>query len=95
MLNLEMKESLGIIASGVVSSISEGGIFIYSYSAQLISFEIDSISKEINCAEYEYMNMPPSLVELTTPLAIIPRDSFISKFSTSHHLGTYERFGYI
>ena len=42
MLNLEMKESLGIIASGVVSSTSEGGIFIYSYSAQLISFEIET-----------------------------------------------------
>ena len=83
------------IISGVVSSISEGDIFIYSCSAQLISFKIESISKEINCAEHEYMNMSPSLIELTTPLAIIPRDSFISKFNTSHHLGTYERFGYI
>ena len=33
--------------------------FIYSCSAQLISFEVDSISKEINCAEHEYMNMSP------------------------------------
>ena len=35
-------------SSGVASSISEGDIFIYSYSAQLISFEIKSISKEVN-----------------------------------------------
>ena len=55
-------------SSGVASSISEGDIFIYSYSTQLISFEIDSISKEINCAEHEYMNMSPSLIELATPL---------------------------
>ena len=40
----------------VASSISVGDIFIYSCSAQLISFEIES--KEINCAEHEYMNMP-------------------------------------
>ena len=33
-------------SSGVASSISEGDI--YSYSAQLISFEIKSISKEVN-----------------------------------------------
>ena len=54
--------------SGVASSISEGDIFIYSCSAQLISFETDSISKEINCAEHEYMNMSPPLIELATPL---------------------------
>ena len=48
--------------SGVASSISEGDIFIYSCSAKLISFEIDSISIEINCAEHEYMNMSPSLL---------------------------------
>ena len=30
-------------------------------------FEIDSISKEINSAEHEYMNMSPSLIELATP----------------------------
>ena len=35
-------------SSGVASSISGGDIFIYSYSAQLISFEIKSISKEVN-----------------------------------------------
>ena len=54
--------------SGVASAISEGDIFIYSCSTQLISFEVDSISKEINCAQHEYMNMSPSLIALTTPL---------------------------
>ena len=54
--------------SGVASAISEGDIFIYSSSAQLISFEVDSISKEINCAQHEYMNMSPSLIALATPL---------------------------
>ena len=38
----------------------------------LITFDIfvfpDSISKEINCTEHEYMNMSPSLIELATPL---------------------------
>ena len=41
-----------LLSSGVASSISEGNIFIYSCSAQLISFEIKSISKEVNCAEH-------------------------------------------
>ena len=54
--------------SGVASSISEGDIFIYSCSGQLISFEIKSISKELNRAEHKYMNMSPSLIELATPL---------------------------
>ena len=44
--------------SSCASAISEGDIFMYSCSAQLISFEVDSISKEINCAEHEYMNVP-------------------------------------
>ena len=35
------KSSLHENSSGVASSISEGDIFIYSCSAQLISFEID------------------------------------------------------
>ena len=47
--------------SGVASAISERDIFIYSCSAQLISFEVDTISKEINCVEHECMNMSPSL----------------------------------
>ena len=46
----------------------EGDIFIYLCSEQLTSFKIDLISKEINCAEQEYMNMSPSLIELATPL---------------------------
>ena len=45
-------------------------IFIYSCSAQLISFEIDSISKEINYAEHEYMNMSLSFIELLMLLAL-------------------------
>ena len=55
-----------IDGSGVASSISEGDIFIYSCSAQLISFEIKSILKKVNCAEHKYMNMSPSLIELAT-----------------------------
>ena len=57
-------------SSGIASSISEGDIFINLCSAhsQLTSFEIDLISKEINCAEHEYMNMSASLIELTMPL---------------------------
>ena len=47
-----------------------GAIFIYSCSAQLISFEIDSISKKINCAEHEYINMSPPLIELAMPLVL-------------------------
>ena len=58
------------ISSGVASAISEGDIFIYSCSAQLISFEIETTSKEINCAEHEYINMSPSLIALATPLSI-------------------------
>ena len=46
--------------SGIASSISEGDILVYSCSAQLISFEIDSIPKEIDGAEHEYINMSPS-----------------------------------
>ena len=54
--------------SSGASAISEGDIFIYSCSVQLISFEVDSISKEINCAEHEYMNMSPSLIALAPVL---------------------------
>ena len=35
---------------------------------QCESMQIESISKEINCAEHEYMNMSPSLIELATLL---------------------------
>ena len=46
----------------------KGDIFIYSWSGQLISFEIDSISKEMNRVEHEYMNMSLPLIGLATPL---------------------------
>ena len=39
-------------SSGVASSISEGDIFIYSCSAQLMSSETDSISKGTRIYEY-------------------------------------------
>ena len=83
--------------SGVASSISEGAIFIYSCSGQLSSFEIDLISKELNCPEHEYMNMAPSLIELATPLLMFSWFRYqcvtwmikviinYSKFSSSHY----------
>ena len=45
-------------------------IFIYSGSAQLISFQINLISKEISWPEPEYMNMhpPPPVNTLDPPL---------------------------
>ena len=61
-------DDIRMSSSGVASSISEGDIFINLCSAQLTSFEIDLISKEINCAEHEYMNMFASLIELAMPL---------------------------
>ena len=61
-----------VFSSGVASSISEGDIFIYLCSAQLTSLKIDLISKEIDGAEHEYMNMSPSLIELATPLVFRP-----------------------
>ena len=44
---------------------------MYSCSGQLSSFEIDLISKELNCQEHEYMNMAPSLIELAAQLDTI------------------------
>ena len=38
-----------------------GGIFIYSGSARLVSFEIELISKEVSRAETECMNIQPTL----------------------------------
>ncbi len=35
---------------------------------QYNTFYKQSISKEINCAEQEYMNMSPPLIELAAPL---------------------------
>ena len=78
------------LASSGASAISEGGLFIYSCSAQLISFEIESTSREINCAEHEYMNMSLSLIALAPLLHLALGNfscfmhavvKFISKFS--------------
>ena len=63
--------TVSVLVSTGASAISEGDIFIYSCSAQLISFEIESTSKEIYCAEHEYMNMPPSLIALAPLLVLV------------------------
>ena len=76
--------SLSVSLSSVASAISEGDIFIYSCSAQLISFEVDSISKEINCAEHEYMNMSPSLIALAPPLVSLPPSALKSSPENFH-----------
>ena len=60
-----------LVVSSGASAISEGDLFIYSCSAQLISFEIESTSREINCAEHEYMNMSPSLIALAPLLLVV------------------------
>ena len=71
LLNMITKfQQIKDISSDIASAISEGDIFIYSCSAQLISFEIESTSKEIKRAEHEYINMSPSLIALATPLDI-------------------------
>ena len=49
--------------------IGGGCIFIYSWSARLISSEISFISKEISRAEPEYMNYTPTPIStLASPL---------------------------
>ena len=51
-----------------------GGIFIYSGSGRLISFEMRLTSKEISRAEPEYMNMhspSPPINALDPPLLIM------------------------
>ena len=75
-----------VFCSSGASAISEGDIFIYSCSAQLISFEVDSISKEINCAEHEYMNMSPSLIALAPLLVFLP---FATKLAISKILSMH------
>ena len=53
----------------VTSAIIWGGcLFIHSCHARRISFEINSNSKEIRRAEYEYMNKHPSISALVTSL---------------------------
>ena len=49
--------------SGVASSISEG-------RAQLISSKLESVSKDINCAEHEIYEYVPPPIELATPLKL-------------------------
>ena len=73
------------LSSGA-SAISEGGIFIYSCSAQLISFEVGSISKEINCAEHEYMNMSPSLIALAPLLKGLTSKSTIFSLKREYYV---------
>ena len=89
-----MNEYLARTFSGGASAISEGDIFIYSCSAQLISFEIESTSKEINCAEHEYLNMPPpTLIALATLLRTYAESHELFEFmhlntNIVKHLGT-------
>ena len=59
----------------------DGNTFIYLCSAQLTSFKIDLISKEINGVEQEYMNMSPSLIELATPLLECQKQLLMSSIS--------------
>ena len=40
-------------------------------------------TKENNCAEHEYVNMPPSLIELATPLLILSQTR--CQVLTHHH----------
>ena len=47
------------VARALIGGGGEGGIFIYSGRARLVSFEIKLISKEVSRAEPEYMNMHP------------------------------------
>ena len=68
-LSVINRSNVKIQFSSGASAISEGDIFIYSCSARLISFEIESTSKEINCAEHEYINTSPSPIALA-PLLI-------------------------
>ena len=48
--------------------IGGGGMFIYSGSARLVSFEIKLISKEASRAEPKYMNIHPPISVLATAL---------------------------
>ena len=56
-----------------------GGIFIYSGSARLISFEINFISKETSWAEPEYMNIhPPPINTLAPALHMLALKNFLN-----------------
>ena len=54
-----LKTLTSVCRAGARVLIGAECIFIYSGSAQLFSFEIKLISKEISRAEPEYMNIPP------------------------------------
>ena len=59
------------LSRAVARTLIGGGIFIYSGSARLTSFEINFISKETSRAEPEYMNIhppPPPISALATAL---------------------------
>ena len=60
-----------LITRAVASLIIGGGADIHIYW-----FTHHKISKEINCAEHEYMNIspPPPIIELATALLITLRD---------------------
>ena len=61
------------ICRAVARTLIGGCIFIYSGSARLTSFEINSISKETSRAQLEYMGIhppPPPIHALATALAI-------------------------
>ena len=71
-----------------------GGIFIYSCSqtVKTIDFKIYvTISKEINCAEHEYMNIapPPPIIDLPAPLGTLFRLILETTLSLYHHLKHY------
>ena len=55
-----------VLPSSGASAISEGDLFIYSCSAQLISFEIESTSREINCAEHNSAQLISFEIESTS-----------------------------
>ena len=63
---LLLNSKIVIVVRSVASSISGGGglVFIYSDSAQLISFEIDCFYG----VEHEYMNISPPPPQLSTLL---------------------------
>ena len=69
-----------MICGPVSSSIIEGGGYIFLYlCSQIIK---QSISKETNCAEHDYMNMPPPpIIELATGLMICNQFNGKSRFS--------------
>ena len=66
-LQVEMSHTLRASAGTLIAGGGGGGIFIYSGSARLISFEMNFISKETSWAEPEYMNIHPSPINTLAP----------------------------